>query len=710
MPSAQTIPDTNPQGHAQLFVPNRLDLLGLKALELELGSQRPIVWLVEAHHMPQADIHAYLQQHHALGIIFQALNGRLRDTLDQILAYLKSGHYVVLLPPSAAQESSSHLPRLHHLSGDILRFLQSIELPLSPLYISDAPPNEEPDIQLFDSIPAGPSISAQLLYAWMEGAAHELEESRALQSASLPKMIISALRDSSDSPIINGVDESKTTYGHMLARALLLARHIRKVHHCSDRMGILLPPGANAICANLACFLAGITPVNINYKLDPHSSQELIAREGVKRFLTDKRTSRKLEQYKWLNPRDFVFVDSILKSFSPLAYRLCYIRAHISKSERLLKWLKALPRQLEDEALLLFSKGQEDGVPKATSISQGNLLAQLLQLQQQLPLAQLNSTLSSHPYHSGIGLFLGLLLPLISGQTIITYPIENKLEHLARLIDSHKVELAFTSPSLLHQLLENQIPVAQVSCLRYLISSGQLLNASLREKVEEIWQLKLLNAYSLTESGALVSIEQDLPDGARQKQSRTRTMCPVGQVLLGTAIRIGNPYRSDLRVPAGELGSLWLRGPSVAQSQKQWINTGDIASIDEQGLMSIEGRRRRFSRIDQELISHEAVEQLLYKYFRLPNNQERKLAVIGVTIKGHERLVMLSAAHARFEPNDQVTMRYGISNMKYPFSWSPSEVILVRPIPQLSNGQLDYKQCCRIAYKALGHPIPEKLD
>ncbi|MFI3244624.1 MAG: AMP-binding protein, partial [Akkermansia sp.] len=451
----------------------------------------------------------------------------------------------------------------------------------------------------------------------------------------------------------------------------------------------------------------------INDKLDSQSSQDLIDKEGIKRFLTDKSTSRKLRQHQWVNARDFVYVDSILKEVGGLSYRLCYYRAHKSQPERLIKWVHAKPRQLDDEALLLFSKGQEDGIPKATSISQRNLLAQLLQLQQQLPFASLKSTLSSHPYYSGIGLFLGLLLPLISGQTIITYPIENKLEHLIRLIDSHSVELAFTSPNLLHQLLSNPPDTKATNSLRYLISSGALLNASLREKVESHLQVKLLNAYTLTESGALVCIEQEAKqeqaDALRNKQQNRRTMCPVGHVLLGTALRIGKPYQSDLRVATGELGSLWLKGPSIAHAQQEWVNTGDIASMNEAGLVSIEGRRRRFSRIGQELISHEAVEQLLYRYFRLATNQGRKLAVIGINIKGQERLVMLSAAHTRFEPNDQVTMRYGLSNMKYPFSWSPSEVILVRPIPQLSNGQLDYKQCCQIAYQALGVDIPVEL-
>lgn len=702
MSSTQAAPAPQVSEQAQFLIPNRLDLAGVKALEAKLAPHRPIIWLVESNHMPTGDIGQYLQQKKAPGIVFTVPHGRMRESLDQISSHLTAGRHVVLLPNCPAPVGATH-----QLNADILQFLSVLQLPLTPLYVGEDGGATQPNIQHFPTIPPTPALSAELLYAWMEGAAAELHSSHALQLASLPKIIIHALRDSSETAIINGVDETQITYGHLLTRALLLAKLLRKVHHRSHRMGILLPPGANAICANIACFLAGITPVNINYKLDPRSSEELIEKEGIKRFLTDKRTSRKLEQYKWLNPRDFIFVDSILKNFGTWQYRLAYMRAHFSRADSLSKWLKARPKHLDDEALLLFSKGQEDSIPKATSISHRNLLAQLLQLQQQLPFSSLSSTLSSHPYHSGIGLFLGLLLPLLSGQTIITYPIENKIEHLANLINSHGVELAFTSPNLLHQLQDKQISKEQVKCLRYLISSGELLNAKLRDSVEEQWGINILNAYSLTESGALVSIEQAV-QAHHQKQSRTRTMCSVGQTLQGTAIRIGNPYAPDLHVAIGSLGSLWLKGPSVANSQKGWINTGDIASLSIDGQLSIEGRRLRFSRIDKELIAHQAVEQVLYRYFKIPTNQGRKLAVIGVTINGQERLVMLTAAHQRFEPNDQVTMRYGISNMKYPFSWSPSEVILINPIPQLSNGQLDYKQCCKIAYRALGYPEPER--
>ncbi|MFI3244347.1 MAG: AMP-binding protein [Akkermansia sp.] len=701
MPPIQLAPDTELSEHAQLYIPNRLDLAGLKALELALGRKRPITWLVEAQHMPAQDIHHHLQGQEAAGIVFTVPHGRMRDSLIHITSHLKAGNPVILLPHCPAQSQ-----QLHELTPDILHFLAELELPLTPLFVSESVAGEEPLIQIFKTIKPSPASVAELNYAWMEGAAQELHDSPALLRASLPQLLMNALRDNPESRIINGVDETSISYGQMLTRALLLAKHLRQVHHCSKRMGILLPPGANAICANLACFLAGISPVNINYKLDPHSSEELIAREGIKRFLTDKKTSRKLGQYKWLNPRDFVFVDGILKDHSKLQKKLCSLRAYFSRPAQISKWLQALPMQLDDEALLLFSKGQEDGIPKATSISHRNLLAQLLQLQQQLPFASLNSTLSSHPYHTGIGLFLGLLLPLLSGQCIITYPIENKIEHLAKLIGTYGVELAFTSPSLLYQLMEREADHQHVKGLRYLISSGELLNAKLRDSVEEKWGLTILNAYSLTESGALVSIEE-AEAGNHPKQSRTRTMCSVGQVLQGTAVRIGNPYAVDLHVGVGQLGSLWLKGPSVANSQQGWINTGDIASLSITGQLSIEGRRMRFSRIGQELIAHQAVEQVLYRYFKLPTDRGRQLAVIGVIINGQERLVMLTSAHRHFEPNDQVTMRYGISNMKYPFSWSPSEVILINTIPQLSNGQLDYKQCCRIAYKTLGYDEPE---
>ncbi len=701
MSPTQAAPDTDLNEQAQLYIPNRLDLAGIKALEYALGRSRPITWLVETQHMPSSDIHQHLQAQRAAGIVFTVPHGRMRDSLTHIESHLQKGNPVILLPSCPEQAK-----QLHQLTPDILNFLAELELPLTPIYISESIAGEEPNIQILPSIKPHAALCAELNYAWMEGAARELDNSPALHRASLPQIIISALRDNSESRIINGVDETSVSYGQVLTRALLLAKHLRRVHHCSHRMGILLPPGVNAICANLACFLAGITPVNINYKLDASSSEQLISNEGIKRFLTDKKTSRKLQQYKWLNPRDFVFVDGILKDFSKLQKQLCSLRAHFSRPASISKWVKALPKKLDDEALLLFSKGQEDSIPKATSISHRNMLAQLLQLQQQLPFASLNSTLSSHPYHTGIGLFLGLLLPLLSGQSIITYPIENKIEYLAKLIGSYGVELAFSSPSLLYQLLEQKSGKAQVQSLRYLISSGELLNAKLRDSVEEQWGLTILNAYSLTESGALVSIEQ-AEEGMRQKQSHTRTMCSVGQVLQGTAIRIGNPYAVDLRVGIGQLGSLWLKGPGVANSQEDWINTGDIASLSITGQLSIEGRRLRFSRIGQDLIAHQAVEQVLYRYFKLPTNEGRKLAVIGVTINGQERLVMLTAAHRHFEPNDQVTMRYGISNMKYPFSWSPSEVILISAIPQLSNGQLDYKQCCHIAYKTLGYEEPE---
>ncbi len=52
--------------------------------------------------------------------------------------------------------------------------------------------------------------------------------------------------------------------GLLLGAGLALAQRIRR-EESGPRVGVVLPPGAGGTIANLACVLAGKTPVNLNF-------------------------------------------------------------------------------------------------------------------------------------------------------------------------------------------------------------------------------------------------------------------------------------------------------------------------------------------------------------------------------------------------------------------------------------------------------------
>ena len=64
--------------------------------------------------------------------------------------------------------------------------------------------------------------------------------------------------------IDGGMGGRQVKAGLLLGAGLALAQKIRQ-EEPGPRVGVVLPPGAGGTIANLACVLAGKTPVNLNF-------------------------------------------------------------------------------------------------------------------------------------------------------------------------------------------------------------------------------------------------------------------------------------------------------------------------------------------------------------------------------------------------------------------------------------------------------------
>ncbi|CAI6332009.1 unnamed protein product [Periconia digitata] len=83
-------------------------------------------------------------------------------------------------------------------------------------------------------------------------------------------------------------------------------------------------------------------------------------------------------------------------------------------------------------------------------------------------------------------------------------------------------------------------------------------------------------------------------------------ICPVGVVAPGARIRLCSVSKSNSVVKRGELGELHISCPSVVNhylrghsetsfiddGKRRWFNTGDMATMNDEGLVSIVGRRK----------------------------------------------------------------------------------------------------------------------
>jgi acyl-CoA synthetase (AMP-forming)/AMP-acid ligase II len=129
--------------------------------------------------------------------------------------------------------------------------------------------------------------------------------------------------------------------------------------------------------------------------------------------------------------------------------------------------------------------------------------------------------------------------------------------------------------------------------LRFIGAGGAPIDPTVKAETEALFGLTLQNGYGLTEAASLTWTRLDQP----------RCDCSVGLPLPGVELRVLAPDGQP--VAPGAIGELWGRGPNVMKGYYRnpeqtakvlrddgWFNTEDLARIDADGHVHIEGRTK----------------------------------------------------------------------------------------------------------------------
>lgn len=708
-----------------LVVPNRVDLSALRAIETALGGRDRVAWMVENNLRPDPEVMMYLSQSRSAGFLYAIDRTGTEELVKMVRDRQVQGRHVVLLCGRPGQQPAAPTD----IPGKMLSFADGSKLSALPIYVGmyrqelsgsivTSAPYDRLCIHIMPELTPGPSLSARVRGAWMEAAAEQINDHPVLQNT-LPQAILQSLTQHPDAMIIDGVDDSQLPYRKLLVYALIMAEKLHK-RVTNRRLGIILPPGKLATIANLACMLAGISPVNINYNDTPEDFRYQVEQTGVDRYITEARFTHKQQQFSWPAPRDLIYIDRELADVSTVALKIRELAIRLGKTDLITGRLQNRPQQPDDEALVLFSSAT-GGIAKGTPYSHRMLLSAVMQLSSRMPLNQGQRTLAAMPLYQPVGLLTGMLLPLLHGLDVVTYPDTGTPRRLCELAHNYGTVLTAFSPAQTNTILQAGKP-EHFSTLRYFLVAGERIPTELAQRATTDYKLTLHECYAPAESALPVSISASNPAAAPgtphiipAAQSGT-----AGAPMPGIAVRISDLNRPEQSLPPTSPGLIWIAGSTVIPSylknrpdattcmRGKWLCTGDVGRLNADGLLVISGRKARFSKIDDDLVPHEAAEEALCRVLNVPTaDGVRRLAIVGVpNPRGiGEILVLLSTVHTHLVPQDLITVRYGLLNARYPASWAPSRIIPIKSIPVLPNGKLDYPLCYRGICQQLGIPV-----
>ncbi|MCC8021246.1 MAG: AMP-binding protein [Akkermansia sp.] len=707
-----------------LFIPNRMCLDALIELEKRLGGPSQITYLVEESFVPDSRTAQYLRSCKSDGILF---NFRRVDAIrlrGMLLERLDAGKHVVYLPGRAATIKGT----LADIPSPFLTHLGALHISPVPVYVGYYNDNialafgsesqhSRLYIRIMPQLSPGPEAGARLLQAWMEAGSAAFAALPCL-NGSLISHLVAGMKAHPHARIIDGIDDSSLTYGKLLGAAMAFSRRLGKLTS-GRRVGIILPPGKGAAIANLGCLLAGIAPVNINYTSSERAFHSAVRQAGIDRFISADRFMRKLQGFPWPPQRDIIFIERELAQIGKRRIAFWVAMARMLPMHTLERLFHLNDRSGEDEAILLFTSGSS-GEPKGVPLSHKNILGNIAQCSSRIVLQPGSRFLGSLPVFHCFGMLLNLWFPLLMGYDVVTYPSPMESRRLCELVRHYEIALVITTPTFARAMMRRAQPDTFKS-VEYFIVGAEKLPHDLAEEFLSRFGIHLAEGYGLTEASPVCSV--NLPDAPLLPG--TPYYVPgtvdgtVGAPLPGLAVRITDPEDDDKELPFTRLGILWLKGVNIFKGysgradlnslifRNGWFRTGDVARVDLNGFIKLEGRRARFSKIGGEMIPHDALEQSINRALKIqPDVEERKIAVVGVPDKQKgEAIVMLSTQHRQYLQQELISLRYALIGEGVPALWCPKEIIPVEEIPMLPSGKLDLAGCRALAFEALRIPM-----
>jgi fatty-acyl-CoA synthase len=233
-----------------------------------------------------------------------------------------------------------------------------------------------------------------------------------------------------------------------------------------------------------------------------------------------------------------------------------------------------------------------------------------------------------------------------------------------------------------------------LSSVTRILCGGSAAPKGIIKAFETKYKIPFIHAYGMTETSPLVvlsrlkSYQRDLPE-----EERLEIRAKQGLLVPGVEMKVIG-QNGEVAWDGKEMGELCLRGPWIADKYYRdertkeafkdgWLHTGDVVTVDEEGMIKIVDRTKDLiksggewiSSVDLEnaLMAHEAVFEAAV--VAVPHEQWQERPVACVVLKDWAK--------------DKVTKEdlYKFLEPQFAKWWLPDDIVFMEEIPKTSVGK-----------------------
>jgi len=340
-------------------------------------------------------------------------------------------------------------------------------------------------------------------------------------------------------------------------------------------------------------------------------------------------------------------------------------------------------RQPGDAAILLYTSGTT-GKPKGVELTHFQLFMNANAHVDGFEMDSDTVVIAVMPLFHALGLS-GILNATI--RTAGTVVLVRRFEALKVLeaIEKHRATLLHGVPTMYHALLNHpQAGEFDTTSLQICGSAGAPIASELLDNFEKAFEVVILEAYGLTESGPVATFNR----------RNHRKPYSIGTPVWGVDVEIWDEHHNQLAPGKDHIGELVIRGHNTmggylnnAQATEEafaggWLHTGDLGYRDEDGFFFIVDRKKEMIIRGGYNVYPREVEDVLYGH---PAVDE--VAVVGIP---DERLGEEVKAFVSLKPGAEATAegiidfaKARVAAYKY-----PRRVEIITALPKSPTGKI----------------------
>ncbi|MDP9364930.1 MAG: AMP-binding protein [Chloroflexota bacterium] len=491
--------------------------------------------------------------------------------------------------------------------------------------------------------------------------------------------------------------------GELLTRALVLRRLLRRdlLGPEERHVGILLPPSAGAVVANLALALDRRVTVNLNYTLTSESLNACLAQAGIRHVLTSRRF---VERVPVQLDAELVFLEDLRDRPTPVDKGVAALQAYLAPTSFLLRRL-GLHRVAADDVMTVIFTSGTTGRPKGVMLTYGNVTSNIGVVDYVVRPGRSDVMIGVLPFFHSFGSTVtlwGVLTRDMKG-AYHTNPLE--AQAVGALCRRHKGTILPAAPMFLRTYLHRG-DAEDFATLEVVAVGAEKLPRDLSDAFEKKFGVRPVEGYGTTEMSPMVAANLP-PERAGGDSEAARKEGSVGRPVPGVRAKVVDP-ESGAELGPGERGMLLVTGPNLMKGylgqpeataavvKDGWYVTGDIAVIDEEGFIELVDRSSRFAKIAGEMVPFAAIERALHGLVGTDEEGGPRVVVTAVPDPARgERLVVV---HTPLEQTPDA-LRRGLAEAGLPNLYIPSanSFLEVEQFPIVGSGKLDLQRIKRIA-------------